>query len=322
VPVRPHGNKGYEARVQYGLRRFSKTFRSKRDAHEWEARIRSRINDSELGRPPRYTLPEALARWLNSEARALKSYSNLLEKVRVMYPHVHARSLAEIGEAAEAIKSAGIRDGLKPATINRRLAILRRVARLAFRAWNWTATDLSARISMMPGESERHVYLTRAQAKRLLAAASGKTREAIRWTLLTGLRRGELLSINPQSFRDGAIVLTTTKSGRPRIVPLPSSLNPKRFPHGLTRDTLRNGFEAARDRAGLPGIRFHDLRHTYASWLAQGGVHPVALRDLLGHSSLAVTSRYAHLGRRDLWETVQHLSIKTSSKRAKRSRTR
>jgi len=307
MPVRRHGE-GWEARVQFAGRRFGKTFASKRDAQEWEARYRSRITDSRVGRSPRYSLTEAVNRWLTGEAKGLRSYDNLLEKTRVIYPHIQGRMLVDVGEAAESIKRAG--EGLKPATLNRRLAILRRVARLAFRVWGWLDQDLAGRVTMLPGETQRHVYLTLPQARRLIAAARGRAREAIRWTLLTGLRRGELLAVTPESFRDGAIVLSTSKSGRPRIIPLPPELDPKRFPHGITRDELRNGYEAARARAGLSGVRYHDLRHTYASWLIQGGAMPTAVRDLLGHSSLAVTSRYAHLGRRDLWQAVQGLSLR------------
>lgn len=226
-----------------------------------------------------------------------------------MYPHIQARMLSEVGEAAEAIKQAGLKDGLKPATINRRLAILRRVARLAYRVWGWLDQDVSGRVTLLPGEEQRHVYLTPVEARKLIAAARGRAREAIRWALLTGLRRGELLSVTKDSFRDGAIVLNVTKSGRPRIVPLPPELDANRFPHGITEDEVRNGYEAARAKAKLAGIRFHDLRHTYASWLIQGGALPTAVRDLLGHSSLSVTSRYAHLGRKDLWEAVQGLGI-------------
>ena len=298
MPVRRHGP-GWEARIQHAGRRLGKTFATRRDAQEWEARYRSRVNDSRVGRPPRYSLEEAVTRWLTGEAESLKSHANLIEKVRVMYPHIQGRALHEAGDAAEAIKKAGAADKLKPATINRRLAILRRVTRLANRVWGWLDQDVSGRVTLLPGEVQRHEYLTHAQAKRLVTAARGRVREAIRWALLTGLRRGELLSVTAASFEDGAIVLPVTKSGRPRIVPLPAELDPKRFPFGLTRDELRNGFEAARGRAGLRHIRFHDLRHTYASWLTQGGILPTALRDLLGHSSLAVTSRYAHLGRQD-----------------------
>lgn len=308
MPVRRHGP-GWEARVQSAGRRLGKTFTSRRDAQEWEARFRARIADSRVGRAPRYALSEAVNRWLTADAKSLKSYDSLLEKVRVIYPHIQGRALHEVGEVAAAIKAAGMKDGLKPATINRRLAILRRVARLAFRVWGWLDQDVSGRVTLLPGEEQRHVYLKPLEARRLLAAARGKVRDAIRWALLTGLRRGELLAVTPESFQDGALVINVTKSGRPRIVPLPGELDAKRFPHGLTKDELRNGFEAARKKAGLAHVRFHDLRHTYASWLIQGGAMPTAVRDLLGHSSLAVTSRYSHLGRRDLWQAVQGLGI-------------
>src|SRR3990167_8557894 len=120
MPVRRHGQ-GWEARIQYAGRRLGKTFGSKRDAQEWEARYRSRITDSRVGRAPRYTLTEAVNRWLTGEARGLRSYENLLEKTRVIYPHIQGRMLSEVGEAAESIKRAG--QDLKPATLNRRLAI-------------------------------------------------------------------------------------------------------------------------------------------------------------------------------------------------------
>jgi integrase len=306
MPIRRHG-RGYEARIQHAGRRLSRSFRSHRDAQEWETRHRHRITDSRVGRAPRYSLSEAVNRWLTGEAKGLRSYSNLLEKTRVIYPHIQGRMLVDVGEASESIKRSG--EGLKPATINRRLAILRRVARLAFRVWGWLDQDLAGRVTMLPGESQRHVYLTQAQARKLLIAARGLAREAIRWVLLTGMRRGELLAVTPESFRDGAIVLERSKSGRPRVIPLPPELDPKRFPHGLTRDELRNGYEAARARAGLSGVRFHDLRHTYASWLVQSGAGLTAVRDLLGHSSLAVTSKYAHLSRDDLSVAVQGLSL-------------
>lgn len=308
MPIRRHGN-GWEVRLQHGGRRLSKTVATRQDALQLEARYRQRSNDHRAGRTPDYSIEEAVARWLTGEAGILKSHANLVNKTRTIYPHIRGRKLTEIASAAEDVKAAGIKAGLTPATINRRLAILRRVARLAFRQWDWLDRDLAGKIRLLPGEKARHLYLTQAQVRKLAAAASPKVGQAIRWASLTGLRRGELLSLTPAHFTDGAIVLTETKNGRPRIVPLPPELDPKRFPYGLTEADLEKGFRKARQKAAMPSVRFHDLRHTYASWLAQGGSTPVQMRDLLGHSSLAVTSRYAHLGRRDLWEAVQGLSV-------------
>ena len=59
----------------------------------------------------------------------------------------------------------------------------------------------------------------------------------------------------------------------------------------------------------LPHVHLHDLRHTFASWMVRGDVPLAALRDLLGHSSLAVTSKYTHLARPDLVEATKKLRV-------------
>lgn len=304
MPIRRHG-KGWEARVQHLGRRLSRTFRSRADALEFERRTRHRLDDRRVGRASRYTIEEALERWLTGEARALRTERDLRNKVRVMLPHIAGRDLADVGEAAEAVKRAGLADQLAPATINRRLAILRRVANLACRQWNWIDVDVARRVQLVPGERARHVYLTPAQVKRLAAAAGDRrVADAIVLAATSGLRRGELLRLEAKDRRGDVLELATSKNGRPRLVPLPPEAQRIRLPIELTVDELRKGFDRARARAGLREIRFHDLRHTYASWLVQSGAPLAAVRDLLGHSSLAVTGRYAHLATDDLRKAV------------------
>lgn len=306
MPVRPHAGK-WEARVQHAGRRASRTFGTRRDALEWERRYRQRLEDRRVGRTPAYGLEEALARWLTGEARALRSHADLVDKVRTIYAFAKGRALSEIVDVAEALKADAIIRRSASATVNRKLAVLRRVARLAFRQWGWLEEPLGDRIVLLPGERARHVYLTHVQARKLLRAARGRVRDAILLALLAGLRRGELLRLKAADRRDGTLWLADTKSGRPRAVPLPPELASIRLPLDLTRAGLRWGFEAARAKAGLEGLRFHDLRHTYASWLVQSGSPMAAVRDLLGHSSLAVTSRYSHLAPEHLAAAVAAL---------------
>jgi integrase len=226
------------------------------------------------------------------------------------------RYLEELPEVAEQFKTKLMnpRPGEKPllpASINRYLAIMRRVGNLAVK-WGWTDLPLGKRIEMLPGEASRHVYLTTAQVKVLAAAASPALSDLIMLAALTGLRRSELLRLTPQSVVDKTILLdANTKSGRPRAIPLPPQAVrvAKRLPITLTPREIRRDFLAARIAAGLPHVRFHDLRHTYASWLVQGGAGLTAVRDLLGHSSLAVTSRYSHLGRPDLVAATRKLKV-------------
>ena len=85
------------------------------------------------------------------------------------------------------------------------------------------------------------------------------------------------------------------------------------LPWGITDDGLRKAWEASREASGMQGVRFHDLRHTFASWLARDPEIPLTLiRDAMGHSSLAVTSKYSHLRRDDLAQVAGKLSQQLS----------
>ncbi len=237
---------------------------------------------------------------------ALQSFRNLQNKVRAIYPHIRGRSLDEAPDSAESVKAAGVADGLKPATINRRLAIIRRVARLAHRKWEWLDKDVAARISLLPGEEPRYVQATPEQAERLLKAAKNKTREAIRWAIGTGLRSGELRRVEPHHFQNGSLVVTKNKTGKPRSVPVAPFLRPEDFPYGLTSTNVAQHYREARSAAGMPWLQFRDLRRTFGSWIVQRTRSLKAAQDLLGHTSMQITAKhYAHLLEGDLRKAVR-----------------
>lgn len=164
---------------------------------------------------------------------------------------------------------------------------------------------------MVQGETARHVYLTREQVRALAEAAGGVEGDAILFAALTGLRRSELLKLTPAMIVDDCIMLDShTKTGKPRAVPMPAQaarIARKRLPWVMTQDSLRNAFERARLAVGLPHVRLHDLRHTYASWLIQGGQSLSAVQDLLGHTTPTMTRRYAHLAPEHLKRAVKGL---------------
>jgi integrase len=289
-------------RFQVGGRPFSGSAgagSTRAAAVQLEAQRRAQIA-AESGGAARYSVDDAIARWLRDYAGRLKGASSLQSKVRAVVQHTHGADLTEIVEVAAKVRSAGVAADLAAATINRRLAILRRVANLAHE-WGWLQAPLGQRIKLLPGEKARHSYLTPDEVERLAAACSNPACAlAVRLSARTGLRKKEVLRAS--SIRSGCIevIQDDAKSGRPRLVPLPPDMPGLILPLGITNNQLRRNFEAARRQVELPHVRFHDLRHTAASWWLATGASLATVRDLLGHSTIAVTSRYLHLMPGDL----------------------
>jgi len=268
------------------------------DARALENALQRRAIDVSAGRAPARLIGEALDRW-QQDAERLKSWDkDVRYRAAIVRKYCTGKTLDQLADVAATIKSDGLANGLTPAAINRYLAILRRVGNLCER-WGWTDKALGRRVQLLAGERQRDVLMTPAQVEALAAACPPEAGDFVRLLSMTGLRRSELLSLTPADVVGEAIVLSSaTKSGKARTIPLPPAaarIVQARLPWTLTVRTLRKAFEAAREAAGMPDARLHDLRHAYASWLVQAGANIGAVRDLLGHSSLTVTSRYSHL---------------------------
>jgi integrase len=126
--------------------------------------------------------------------------------------------------------------------------------------------------------------------------------------MLTGVRRGEALGLTWEriDWARGVVLLTETKNGRAREVQLSANADAalaRRWTPGATGlvfgsrnwNSFRQAWVAAVKAAGIAKFRFHDLRHTTASWLVQQGRSLREVKELLGHSDIHITMRYAHL---------------------------
>lgn len=80
-----------------------------------------------------------------------------------------------------------------------------------------------------------------------------------------------------------------------QIIPLHPRIDSIQLPLRVTPTLLRKAWEKARAKLGFSHVHFHDLRHTFASWLIQSGADLMHAREFLGHSTVAVTQWYAHL---------------------------
>jgi integrase len=272
----------------------------KREAREFERALRDRVAQDlragRSGRPVTRSFQEALLRWISEGAP-----KSMWSHARNVRPYLDRVPLESVVPAAHAMKADMRKHGLSVMTINRRLAVVRRVLNVAYREWDWLREPLGEKLKLFSERGmAREVFLSHADVEALLDAVKNETaKRVILLAAYTGLRRGELLGLQPSNWQSPYIVLTSnTKGKKPRTVPVIEEMQAlvEPLPFDIHIETLRDEFERARKAIGRPDIRLHDLRHTFASWLAQDSDVPLTtIRDLLGHSNLAVTSKYAHL---------------------------
>lgn len=301
MSIRSRGN-SYIVDVKVRGQRARQHARTKSEARELEARLRA-----ELTGPPRRGLEEALVEYLRSEAKTLRDQKGIKTNARALRPYLSGKTLEEAPQAAADARRDWLADDLKPATINRRLALLRRLLNLCYQ-WGWTDTMIGPRIKLLAGEVERHVYLS-ADEVEAIASRMPNAGDMVRLTAYTGLRLGELMGLTAKNITKDAILLWDTKNTEPRVVPVPKRVRRilKQIPWQITETVRRDEWEAARKAAGMPHVRWHDLRHTYASFLAARKFSDREMGALLGHKSPAMVKRYAHLRNQHLAKLVSGL---------------
>jgi integrase len=192
------------------------------------------------------------------------------------------------------------------AAINRPLAALRHLLKLAYEEWELLRAVPKIRLEKEPQGRIRWLEADE-EARLLEACRASRTKhlaQVVTVALETGLRRAELLGLtwDRVDLSRGVIRIETTKSGRRREVPmrqvvyeLLAALPGPREGRLWPARKIRTAFESAVTAAGLADFRFHDCRHHFASWfmMRDGGLP--ALKEVLGHADLKTTLIYAHL---------------------------
>lgn len=208
-----------------------------------------------------------------------------------------------------------------PARVNRELSILRHLFNKAVTWGKLPINPFSRGESLFRKENnERIRYLTQQEANDLLAACQAHLRPIVETAINTGMRKGEILTLKWSQVRDGWIYLEKTKSGKGRPVPVNNAQaavfrellgnaelkSPYVFSDekGKPFNNVQKSFDSACRRAGVYDFRFHDLRHTCASWMVMAGVSLVVVQKQLGHASIKTTMRYAHLAPGHMKEAV------------------
>jgi len=247
-------------------------------------------------------------------------------------------------EARDALRqSPAQRSGAKtaqpkaPATINRYMAVMGHLLHVAQTEWHWLQVNPMEQVSKLKERNERTRYLIdtaddgeKPELVRLLEACklseSADLYPAVLLALVTGGRRNEVLLLRWRDIdlEHGTVTLSGQKTGARRTIAIPEEvaelLAERRgkghellFPSPSDPEKptdLRSAWETALHRAGISNFRWHDLRHSAASYLAMEGASLADIAGVLGHRTLQMVRRYSHLSQEHIAKTAAKIGAR------------
>jgi integrase len=218
--------------------------------------------------------------------------------------------------------------GLAPGTVRQYLETLGGPLRAAVQEYDWLEENPMGKIRRPPSPAPQVRSLSDDERRRLLAACQASRNPylycVVLLALVTACRRDELrvLTWSQVDLDAGVLRLVDTKNHENRacvvvgeaLVQLRQLYATRRlvpwvFPSfdGTKPMSFSTAWEAARQRAGLIDFRFHDLRHTAASYMAMSGASMLELSAILGHKTLAMVKRYVHFSQPHTARVIQRM---------------
>lgn len=307
------------------------------EAQEYNDRLKASLWEQDrLGVKPQHSWQEAVVRWLE-ETRHKATHLEDIAKLKWLHPHLGHLMLNEItrdvldGVAREKRKPYTVesKTGKKrvvspqPASVNRHLALIRSILIRARDEWEWI--DKVPKVTLFKEPEGRERAITPAQAKRLLEELPEHQRDYVQFALLTGLRQSNVLGLEwscvsleqQHAWVQGAhsknrkAIAVPLNDGAMAILQRQVGKHPTRvFTYAGKPISTANtrAWYAALERAGIEDFRWHDLRHTWATWHRKAGTPTHELQRLGGWKTGAMVERYAHLAPDQLAESAARLN--------------
>lgn len=310
------------------VRRSSGTT-DKRQAKEYEDSLKSKLWRVEnLGEKPRRLWQEAVLRFVG-EQEGQPSLPVQKMHLRSLDKWLRGRYLDEIGrDLLDNVAKARKAEGVSPATVNRMLEVVRALLRRAAREWEWI--DKAPAIRMLPVAKKRIRWLTHEESERLLLCLPEHLADMAEFTLAAGPRETNVTGLEWSQLdltrKVAWIHPDQSKTKKAYAIPLNAEAVAvirrqigKHPTHVFTyrgkpvKRCNNHGWRTALKKAGINDFRWHDLRHTWASWHVQAGTPLHVLQELGGWSSYKMVLIYAHLSAGHLAEHAENLISRTLS---------
>ncbi|NEV62417.1 tyrosine-type recombinase/integrase [Thiorhodococcus minor] len=307
----------------------------KKAAEEYEAKLKQDYwRQERMGERPRHSWKEAVVRWIDEQTDKA-TLDDDLSHLRFADPHLAGLMLDEIDRnrleaLAQSRKAAGVRNS----TVNRMMEIVRAILRRAEREWDWL--DRAPVVRMLAEPKRRIRWITPEEANRLIAELPEHLADMVRFSLATGLREANVTGLEWSQVdltrRVAWIHPDQAKARRAIGVPLNNDavlvlrrwigrhrervfVYPRRNAQGRLewlpiKKAGAAAWRKALKRANIEDFRWHDLRHTWASWQVQAGTPLHALQELGGWTCAEMVQRYAHLAPEHLAEYAARIETK------------
>lgn len=320
-----------------------KTFRTKREAESWETRTKAAMQAGTYrdDKPVRdKTLTDAIDRFLKDPLfQKKKNCKTIRGHLRWWREALGKYALGLITPDLIAKKRDELASGITvrgrvrtPASVNRYIASLSSVFKVAVEEWRWLIDSPVKSVRKLKEPRGRTRYLSDEERARLLQSCKESKNPHIYpivvLALSTGMRRGEILNLrwSDVDLESGKVVLTETKNGETRVVYITKHaldaigahaqehmfksqyLFPNAF--GDKPVAIEQAWQNVVKRAALSDFKFHDLRHSAASYLAMNGATPSEIAEVLGHKTLAMVKRYAHLSEDHTKSVIESMNEK------------
>lgn len=278
---------------------------------------------AKLSERPKYLWEEAVLRWLEERSHK-KSIEDDKHHLKRLDRHLAGRQLHTIDRALiDTITRSRQADGVTNATVNRTLEVLRAILRAAEREWDWI--DRAPHVRMLQEPKRRIRWITHEEAARLLAELPSHLADMANFSLQTGLREANVCGLTWSQIDLGRAHAwkhhDETKTGG--AIPLPLNevameiLTRRLGQHPTHVFTYKgnpvsrannHAWRKALQRSGIEDFRWHDLRHTWATWHRMNGTPLHVLQELGAWESEEMVRRYAHFSADHLAEHVNNIN--------------